>query len=350
MRTIAPPGLPHVVGTPRGRRAGLREGNAGFFVGIGKTQSRQVHPDRCARPRDLARSASSTPMRRTSAPRSSRAADRPGIQRRAWHHRRRDRFIIRTNADGAEDFKIVTAPLGARAGAPGAISSPHRARPLISRLPSIATIWSGSSAVGPAAHRRAPSADGRGARDRIRRGGLALGMLDGYEYDTDDAPLHLPVADHAARVFDYDMATPHADAAQDPGDPVRPRPGRYVTRRALRARARRRDGADHRPDRKDTPLDGSAPLLLYGYGAYGIAMQPPSRTRTCRSSTAAGSGPPPTSAAARTRAGAGSWTGGNEKKPNTLHRLHRLRRAPDRAAATPRRAHRRPTAARPAAC
>ena len=24
--------------------------------------------------------------------------------------------------------------------------------------------------------------------------------------------------------------------------------------------------------RKDTPLDGSAPVLLYGYGAYGIAM------------------------------------------------------------------------------
>ena len=25
---------------------------------------------------------------------------------------------------------------------------------------------------------------------------------------------------------------------------------------------------------KDTPLDGSAPLLLYGYGAYGIPMDP----------------------------------------------------------------------------
>ena len=24
----------------------------------------------------------------------------------------------------------------------------------------------------------------------------------------------------------------------------------------------------------DTPLDGSAPLLLYGYGAYGIPMEP----------------------------------------------------------------------------
>ena len=51
-------------------------------------------------------------------------------------------------------------------------------------------------------------------------------------------------------------------------------PAGYVTRR-LHATAP--DGAQVPVTvlmRRDTPLDGSAPVLLYGYGAYGIPMQP----------------------------------------------------------------------------
>jgi hypothetical protein len=61
--------------------------------------------------------------------------------------------------------------------------------------------------------------------------------------------------------------------------------------------------------KKGTPLDGSAPLLLYGYGSYGIAMEPSFSIRNLSAwSIAAGSGPRPARAAARKRAGAGSWT------------------------------------------
>ena len=50
-------------------------------------------------------------------------------------------------------------------------------------------------------------------------------------------------------------------------------PAAYVTRRLLRHGAGRRDGPDLAPATgADSPLDGSAPCLLYGYGAYGIAM------------------------------------------------------------------------------
>jgi oligopeptidase B len=50
-------------------------------------------------------------------------------------------------------------------------------------------------------------------------------------------------------------------------------PARYVVRRLF---ATAPDGAEVPITvlmRRDTPVDGSAPLLLYGYGAYGIAME-----------------------------------------------------------------------------
>ena len=57
-------------------------------------------------------------------------------------------------------------------------------------------------------------------------------------------------------------------------------PAHYVTRRLW---ATAPDGAEapitvlHR---RDTPIDGSAPLLLYGYGAYGLAMDAAFSTRS----------------------------------------------------------------------
>ena len=76
-----------------------------------------------------------------------------------------------------------------------------------------------------------------------------------------------------AQVFDYDMETRDAHPAQDAGGAERPRSAPTTSRGAC---WRRRPTARLVPVsllyRKDTPLDGSAPLFLYGYGAYGIAI------------------------------------------------------------------------------
>ena len=75
-----------------------------------------------------------------------------------------------------------------------------------------------------------------------------------------------------AEVFDYDMATRARDPAQAPGDSVRPRPGRlchHAHHGARRTTARR---CRSRSCIARTARDGSAPLLLYGYGSYGMAM------------------------------------------------------------------------------
>jgi oligopeptidase B len=74
-------------------------------------------------------------------------------------------------------------------------------------------------------------------------------------------------------VWDYDLATRTRVLRKRQQIPSGHDPAAYVTRRVLAPAA---DG-DSVPVsllyRKTTPLDGTAPALVYGYGAYGIAMQ-----------------------------------------------------------------------------
>jgi hypothetical protein len=125
-------------------------------------------------------------------------------------------------------------------------------------------------------------------------------------------------------------------------------PAEYETRR-LNAKAS--DGTDVPITvlmKKGTPLDGSAPLLLYGYGSYGIAMEASFSIRNLqpgRPRLDLGHGLP----ARRLGEGLELVPGRQEgQEEEHLHRLHRLRRAPARAPATARRPTRWPMAARPA--
>src|SRR5690606_24425084 len=103
-----------------------------------------------------------------------------------------------------------------------------------------------------------------------------------YEYDTDIIRFSYSSMTTPAQVYDYDMRTRERVLLKTQEVPSGHNPDDYVTRRLL---APAPDGELVPVSllyRKDTPLDGSAPCLRYGYGAYGIAV-PASFNTNCLS-------------------------------------------------------------------
>ena len=94
-----------------------------------------------------------------------------------------------------------------------------------------------------------------------------LGLAGGYEFDTTTLRFVYESPTTPKQWFDYDMATRKRVLRKTQEVPSGHDPAAYVTRH-LNARAK--DGAEVPITvlmRADTPLDGSAPMLLYGYGA-----------------------------------------------------------------------------------
>ncbi len=100
----------------------------------------------------------------------------------------------------------------------------------------------------------------------------SLGMMPGYEFDTATLRFGYSSPSTPSQVWDYDMNTRTRVLRKEQEIPSGHDSSNYVVRR-LQAPAR--DG-ELVPltvlHRKDMPLDGSAPCLLYGYGSYGAGM------------------------------------------------------------------------------
>ena len=182
-----------------------------------------------------------------------------------------DRFLILTNADGAVDFKIMQAPLDDRASWRDLV--PHRPGRLIRRMLVFA-----DHLVRLERENGLPRivitrlADGEEHDIAFAEEAYELRLVPGYRFDT--ATLRFAYASPTTpeQVFDYDMNGRTRVLMKQQDVPSGHDPAAYVTRRIT---ATSYDGAQvpitvlHR---RDTAIDGSAPLLLYGYGAYGISM------------------------------------------------------------------------------
>ncbi len=182
-------------------------------------------------------------------------------------------LYIRTNADDAEDFKIVIAPV--------ATPSPEHWRDIVGHLPGTLILghWLfGNHMVRLQRENALPCivitdlATGREHEITFTEEAYALSVLPGLEFDT--AMLRFTFSSPATpqQTFDYDMNTRQRILRKQQQVPSGHDPADYEVRRIL---APAHDGERipitllwHR----NTPLRGDAPLWLYGYGAYGHAV------------------------------------------------------------------------------
>jgi oligopeptidase B len=194
-----------------------------------------------------------------------------------------DVFYILTNADGAKDFKIMSAPVTAPEKAnwtevvahkPGRLLLGHSAYTnhlvWLERENGLPRIFIRERQTG-AEHSIAFDEDA-----------YALGLQGSAEYDTEVIRFSYSSMTTPTQLYDYNMRTRERTLLKTQEVPSGHNPDDYVTRRLL---APAPDGeivpisiVYHR----DTKIDGSAPCLLYGYGSYGITI-PASFNTNCLS-------------------------------------------------------------------
>ncbi len=245
------------------------EHDAGFFVGIGKTESRRFliidahdHVTSEARLIDADRPDSAPVLV---------AKRSPHVEYDVSHQG--DRLIILTNADGAEDFKLVEAPLADPSRSNWRDCVPHRPGTLIIGVMAFAHYLVRLERSHGLPRLVVRELDG-GTEHAIAVDEEAYSLtLEGtYEFDTPWIRYVYSSMTTPRQTFDYRMDTRERRLRKTQEVPSGHDPASYVTRRVF---ATSHDGA-HVPvsllARADTPIDGTAPLVLYGYGAYGHSI------------------------------------------------------------------------------
>jgi len=259
----------HAVGTKSADSLIHEQTDPGYFLEIGATQDERyllfgVHDHETAEV-SLIDATDPTAPPRLVAPRETEhdySVD---------HHD--GRLIILTNSGGAEDFRIVEAPADDPAPKNWREIEPHRPGRLILDIVAYKDFLvrlEREDGLPRIVIRR--FADGEEHEIAFDEEAYALGLSHGYEYDTQTLRFTYSSMTTPAQVFDYNMRTRERTLRKTQEIPSGHDPHLYVTRRVM---APAKDGETVPISllyRRETKLDGTAPLVLYGYGAYGITM------------------------------------------------------------------------------
>ena len=184
-----------------------------------------------------------------------------------------ERFLIRTNADGAEDFKIVEAPVATPGREHWRDVISHQSGRMIRRhllFKNFLVCLERENAL-PRIVVRSLSRD-ESYDIEFDEEAYDLGVSQGYEYDTTTLRFVYSSLTTPQRTFDFDMATRDRVLRKEQEIPSGHDPDDYI---AHRFNATGHDGVDIPVSvlrRRDSAVDGKAPLLLYGYGSYGMTI------------------------------------------------------------------------------
>ncbi|WP_323014331.1 S9 family peptidase [Devosia sp.] len=259
----------HVIGTDQADDSIIfEESDPGFFVGVGRTLSDRyividAHDHQTSECWLIDAETGGAP--RLVAPR---------LTDREYDVEERDGLLyILTNADGAEDFKVVTAPADDPRPENWTDLVPHRQGVLI-----LDTIVIRNHLLRLERHEGLPRIVARDLRTGdeqtvgFEEEAYALGMSVGYEFDTSVFRLTYSSPTTPSRTYDLDLETGLRTLLKEQEVPSGHNPDDYETRRLF---ATASDGEQVPVTllyRKGLALDGAAPALLYGYGAYGMSM------------------------------------------------------------------------------
>jgi oligopeptidase B len=185
-----------------------------------------------------------------------------------------DRWVIRTNADGAVDFKLSVSEATVPGKATWRDWIAHQPGRYITGFAAFADHLVRAERVNALDRLVVTARDGTEHEVGFEEEAYALNLEAGYEYDTTTARFVYQSPTTPRQTYDYDLASRERTLRKTQEIPSGHDPARYAARRLY---AKASDGAEVPITvlmLKDTPLDGSAPLLLYGYGSYGMAMEP----------------------------------------------------------------------------
>jgi oligopeptidase B len=182
-------------------------------------------------------------------------------------------LLMRTNGGGAEDFKIVWAPLDAPERANWRDLVPHRPGVFILSFVVLAD-WlirlEREDGLPRIVVRRLDTAD-----EHVIAFGeeaYSLGIERGFEFATDVLRFNYSSMTTPTEVWDYDLLARSRTLRKRQEIPSGHDPAAYVTRRLFAPAPDGETVPISLLHRVDTPLDGSAPGFVYGYGSYGFAM------------------------------------------------------------------------------
>jgi oligopeptidase B len=182
-------------------------------------------------------------------------------------------LIIRTNADGAEDFKIVWAPLATPGRAYWRDLIPHR--PGVYILSFIVLedwlIWlEREDGLPRIVVRRLAS--GEEHVIAFAEEAYSLGINGGYEFATNLLRFTYSSMTTPEQVWDYDLASRERILRKRQEIPSGHNSADYLTQRLFAPAADGETIPISLLYRRDVALDGTTPCLLYGYGAYGLSI------------------------------------------------------------------------------
>lgn len=249
------------------------EPDAGFFVGVGLTESRrfvtiEAHDHETSEVRLIE---STAPV---SQPRIV-AKREPGVEYSVSHSQLDgvDELLILTNAGDAEDFQVMRVPLDAPQRENWHSLIAHRAGTLIASMDvykDYLVRLERENALPRIVVRVLATGDEHSIA--FDEEAYSLGLSAGLEFDTTNVRFTYSSPTTPARVHDYDMRTRSRVVRKEQTVPSGHGPADYVTRRLSMPS---HDG-EQVPvtvlHRADTQVGPDTPVLVYGYGSYGYDM------------------------------------------------------------------------------